>query len=84
MKTQIKLGYIVRDKITGFKGVAVCLAEWLNGCERVTIQPQKLKDDGALQPLETFDADQVEVLKNVDRAHFVNNTGGPYPSPTRQ
>ncbi len=83
MKTEIKLGYIVRDKISGFKGVAVCLAEWLNGCERVTIQPQKLKGDGSLNENYTFDVDQVEILKRNDRNEFRNNTGGPYPEPTR-
>lgn len=83
MKTKIELGDVVRDRISGFKGVVVCLAEWLNGCERVTVQPQKLKSDGSPIGLQTFDVDQIEIIKHEDRSKFKNNTGGPYPNPTR-
>lgn len=34
---EIKLGCKVRDKITGFEGIAYCMATWLNGCIRVSI-----------------------------------------------
>ena len=34
------LGDEVKDTITGFKGIVVARTEWLNGCARVTVQPQ--------------------------------------------
>jgi hypothetical protein len=30
----MKLGDVVRDKISGFSGVATCRLDYLNGCER--------------------------------------------------
>jgi hypothetical protein len=80
---KMELGAVVRDTISGFQGVAVCRAEWLNGCKRVTIQPQKLKE-GSTIPCETFDEDQIEVIKESDRSKYQNNTGGPYPEPVRR
>lgn len=57
----IELGMKVRDRVTGVEGIAVARTEWLNGCTRVTVQPQKLKDS---QPVETttFDEAQLEVV----------------------
>ncbi len=36
---RIKLGQRVRDKITGFTGVAVSRCEYLNGCIQYSVQP---------------------------------------------
>lgn len=36
MNTTIQLGDKVKDTITGFTGVAVCISKWLNGCVRWT------------------------------------------------
>jgi len=40
----MKLGDYVKDKITGFEGVAVARAEYLNGCIFIQVQPVGLKD----------------------------------------
>lgn len=77
----LKLGCIAKDKITGFQGVVVATTDWLNGCLRVTIQPQEMKDG---KPIEshTFDAEQIEVVEptevTVRKPH-----GGPSISPQR-
>jgi hypothetical protein len=56
------LGDLVKDTVTGFKGIVICRSVWLNGCARLTVQPQSMKDG---KPIETqcFDELQIEVLK---------------------
>lgn len=78
---EIGLGDIVKDTITGFEGVAIARTLWLNNCDRITIQPQELKDG---KPIEahTFDIDNVVVVKK--KVVPVNNThGGPRSAPSR-
>jgi hypothetical protein len=77
----MKNGDIVRDTITGFTGVMVCDSTWLNGCRRITIQPQELKDGRPIESC-TFDVEQIEVIE--DRpAKDQPPHGGPKPEPTR-
>ena len=40
----IKLGDKVKDKITGFEGVTVAKAIYLNGCVSYEVRAQRLKD----------------------------------------
>ena len=46
MKKRIELGDTAKDSITGFSGVVIATTFWLHGCERLTLQPQKLDKDG--------------------------------------
>jgi len=74
-KSTIKLGDKARDTISGFEGVVTCISDWLNGCRRVTIQPEKLHDG---KPIDNccFDIEQLEkVVKAKPRK--VTKTGGP-------
>ena len=75
----IKLGDLVKDKITGFKGVCTGLFEYLNGCVRVSIQPEELKDG---KPIEShvFDVEQVEVVKPAKHP-MSSRSGGPCDAP---
>jgi hypothetical protein len=53
MRTKkIELGKLCQDIITGFKGIAICKNEWLNGCVRWTLQPVGLNKDGSYRPTE--------------------------------
>lgn len=56
------LGDRVKDRVTGFTGIVVCTAQWLNGCDRVAVQPEKL-DEGKVGEPQHFDAPQVDVIK---------------------
>lgn len=74
----IELGTKVRDRVSGVQGIAVARTEWLNGCTRVTVQPQELKDG---QPVETTTVDEPQ-LEVVGRKHPLREgrllgTGGP-------
>lgn len=59
---QIRLGDLVRDRVTGFTGIATARTEWLNKCVRWQLQPRELKD-GKVQPPEVFDEEQCEVVE---------------------
>jgi hypothetical protein len=83
MKT-IPLGSLARDIVTGFTGVIIGKTQWLNGCNRVTIQPRELKDG---KPIEShcFDIEQIEILGPAIPEPIAESAGpgGPKPSPTR-
>jgi hypothetical protein len=57
-----ELGDRVQDKITKQKGIVVAKTHWLNGCTRLTVQPEELKDG---KPVEAscFDEPQLVILK---------------------
>lgn len=40
----IRLGSLVRDQVTGFKGVAVARTEYLFTCPKICVRPNCLKD----------------------------------------
>lgn len=82
MAQDIQLGDVARDSVTGFEGVVVAYCEWLNGCARLTVQPQKLQADGAPVGMQTFDLPQLELVRKA--GHKPNRTtGGPRPEPAQ-
>lgn len=79
----IELGSKVKDKITGFQGVAIARYEWITGCVRYEVQPQKLKDGKPLDS-SSFDEKRLEVVSpptEVERSF--RDHGGPQPTPSR-
>ena len=58
----IKLGSLVKDSITGFKGIAVGRTEFAFGCVHIRIQAQGLTKEGDPIPTHTFDDQRIEVL----------------------
>lgn len=80
-RPDIKLGDRAKDNISGFTGIVVALTEWLNGCLRITIQPQALHD-GKPIPSECFDAEQIEAV-SAEPEIAASATGGPKPAPSR-
>jgi len=58
----IELGYVVKDSVSGFKGVAVAKTKYLNGCNRICVQPE-VKKDGKLPEQGWFDEPQLIVEK---------------------
>lgn len=78
----IELGSKVKDKITGFEGIAIARFQWLTGCERYEVLPDKLSKDGAPRSSETFDEKRLTVLKGPTKElASVRDTGGPTPTP---
>lgn len=75
----IELGDRVKDTITGFSGIVTAVAYYLNGCVRICVQPEKIKDDGSLIDSEWFDDTQLEIVsKNtIGKKNVQKITGGP-------
>lgn len=92
MAETIELGDEVRDQVSTFTGIVVCVAQWLHGCRRITVQPQDLKDGKPIDPY-TFDELQLKLVKKgvvkstpasvPAPAPLPARTGGPRPDPTR-
>lgn len=80
----IGLGDVVEDKITGLKGVVVCISTWMYGCIRIGIQPQELKDGKPLD-VQFVDEPQLKVIKRSESKQTKKKPRyGPRPSPTRR
>lgn len=91
--SEVELGDLVKDYITGFEGIAIGITDWLYGCKRLTIQPRGVRNGNDKfeqgKPLEaqTFDIDGVEIIEKsaVPTSHRQpkRSTGGPRPDPLR-
>ena len=79
----VNLGDKARDTVSGFSGVCVARTEWLNGCWRMTLQPQGLDKDGKPQEAQTFDDFQLEVTDPKHKPIGSKETGGPRDGPVR-
>lgn len=71
----VTLGMKVKDMVTGFTGIAVSSHFYLNGCTRVTVQPE-IDKDGKLPGTATFDEPQL-VTVGTKKIKGENTTGGP-------
>lgn len=83
----IKLGTIVKDRVTGFSGVVVGITEWLNGCRRIGIQAQKIiAATGVPSDIHWIDEVQLNEAPTAKAyliAKKVTSKGGPTPAPIR-
>jgi len=61
----MKLGDKVRDRITGFEGIATSVTTYVNGCVRYGVQPQALDKDGKPAEPQYFDIEQLQVVQKV-------------------
>lgn len=80
---ELALGDEAKDSITGLRGVVIAITEWLNGCQRIVIQPRELHEG---RPVEgsTFDVEQMVLVKRAGETQSRRKTGGPHDMPTRQ
>lgn len=61
-ETKVKLGQEVRDKVTGYQGIAVSVVEFLYGCRRIGIQAKPKKGEDKPPEVELFDEPQLEIV----------------------
>lgn len=59
----IKLGQTVKDKVTGFKGIAEAKVEYMNGCIQILVRPMKVTKDGEFPVATYVDVEQLDVVK---------------------
>ncbi len=74
--TNIKLGSKVRDKVTGFTGIATAKIEYLNGCIQICIKPP-VGENNIMPDVEYVDIDQIEILEEEKITFLKKLTGGP-------
>lgn len=82
----INLGDKVRDRMTGFAGIVIGIHNWLYGCTRVSVQPEKLQEGKVVDP-QIFDEPQLEVLNTKNfllKAPASDVPGGPRNEPGRR
>lgn len=74
----VTLGDEVKDSITGFSGIAVARHSYLQGCDRITVQPV-VGEDGLMKESSNFDEPDLEVIvhKKCKRTSTKKNPGGP-------
>jgi hypothetical protein len=86
----IELGSKVKDKVTGFTGIAIGETKWLHGCLRYTVQPQDRDKDGKIKDCSAFDEPQLIVLEGPAKTKVQatpmaeRRSGGPAPEPMRR
>lgn len=74
----------VRDKVTGFVGIATGRVEYITGCNQVLVSPP-VKQDGDLPDSKWFDEQRMEVLEE-DFISPLDNTltpGAGEPAPIK-
>lgn len=74
-KMSIKLGDVVRDKISGFSGIVVCKTEWLYGCIRYGVAPKELYEGKRIEA-DYFDEPQLELIEVSSGSGIPLQTGG--------
>lgn len=71
----IKLGNKVRDKVSGFVGIAVARTEFLNGCVQYSVQPKAGKDNKVPEEV-GIDVESLEVIEPKKVKIKKRDTGG--------
>ena len=72
---EITLGNKVRDKVTGFTGIATAKVEYINKCVQFCVKPPVGKD-GKMVDGEYIDIEQLEVVSK-GKSINAKATGGP-------
>ena len=75
-----ELGDLLRDRVSGLQGVAMCRSEYLYGCFRWGIAPREVESSKPAEWVH-FDEPQLELVEAgvVRRPNSVETTGGPRP-----
>ena len=76
---EIKLGQKVRDKITGFEGIATAKTEFLNGCVQYEVTRKLRKGESltaeSVQGI-NIDEQQLELIKSKKKPIKKSDNGG--------
>ena len=58
----IELGQKVKDRITGYEGIAIARLEYISGCIQYCVKPNKLDEKGKIIEGEYIDVGQLEIV----------------------
>lgn len=81
-KNKFELGGRIRDRVSGFTGIATARIEYLNGCVQYQVDPPMDKDKGEPPKSIWVDSQQAEYVDEGinDKPVLRKMTGGPGPS----
>lgn len=79
MTPKFKNGQKVKDTVTGFEGTVTCVAMYMNGCIRYSIQPG-LDGAGNYQESQVIDEGQLKLIKKSKEKEKKESPGGDRPS----
>lgn len=78
----IELGDLARDRISGFEGIVIARTQWLWGCDRLTLKPQRLHDGKPIDAV-SFDLDEVTLVAKAEEGGIARRRRPPAPIPPR-
>ncbi len=73
------LGSVVRDDITGLKGISTGRCEYINGCVQFLVAPA-VDEKGAYQEAHWVDDQRLELIGPSTVTQGATVTGGPQPN----
>tara|TARA_Y100000034_G_scaffold8165_2_gene8934 strand:+ start:9664 stop:10155 length:492 start_codon:yes stop_codon:yes gene_type:complete len=73
---EFELGSVLKDKVTGFKGVVTARSQFISDCNNYCLKPQELKD-GIPIDVKWFDEPLLAVVKSGSFEVPPDPTGGP-------
>ena len=83
---KFNLGDLLKESVTGFEGVVMCVSLYSTGCLHYGLQSKKLKDDGQVNDWQYFDQSQLSLIE--EKAVTFNvpkgTTSGAFPNPPQQ
>lgn len=63
LESRIGIGDLVKDRITGFEGIAIAATFYQYGCVRILVQPQRMGKDGKIIEPQVFDDPQLKIIR---------------------
>ena len=72
----VKLGDEVKDTVSGFQGIALSRHSYLQGCDRIGIQPP-VNEGGELPDIQTFDEPSLVIVGKQKAKEGNRTSGGP-------
>lgn len=77
MMAKIKMGMMVEDRVSGFKGIVTGKAEYITGCTQFLVNPGTNKDGNLLESI-WFDKGRLEIVDDGISGEIAQkDTGGP-------
>jgi len=85
MKNKFKLGSILKDVVTGFEGVVMCVSFYTTGCVHYGLSPRKLKKEGGDPDWTWYDESRLTCAgKHVKFPGLMQQSrSGPCPTPPK-
>jgi hypothetical protein len=62
MKKEIKLGFKVKDEITGFEGIVIGITDWMYSCKRIGVRATLLVEGKPIED-QWFDVQQMIITE---------------------